>query len=212
MIIQELVRAEYEALRQEILATQRRDFQVISVGAIAIPAANYLVHLTGAEPLLLALPVLVMVTVLMHLANTHAIVRIARYISDRIELLSPIEGWETWLRSTETNEGRRQTDNRRAERYMRAAIFLLFGAYFLGTTWFAAAYAYSKAEMPGALVVLTVYGIVSVLLTTYVWRNLPLAPDGIVEPDQKLVWRHLHRQQIRAKNTPRDAARPRRIE
>lgn len=106
---------------------------MISVGALTIPAANYLVQITGAEPLLLALPFLVIVTVLMHLANTHAIVRIARYISDRIEPLSPIAGWETWLRSTENNLGRCQTDDRRAERYMRAAVFLLFSAYFAGT-------------------------------------------------------------------------------
>src|SRR2546423_11722494 len=181
IVINDLVLAEYGALRQEILATQRRDFQVISVGAVAIPGANYLVHLTGAEPLLLALPVLVMVTVLMHLANTHAVVRIARYVSDRIEPLSPIEGWETWLRSTETNQGRRQTDDRRAERYMRAAVFLLFGAYFVGTTWFASVYAFSKTGILGTVAILVVYGVVSVLLSTYVWRNLPLAPDGTVE-------------------------------
>jgi|SRR6185436_18722605 len=180
-MIDELVRAEYEALRQEILATQRRDFQVLSVGALAIPGANYLVHITGAEPLLLALPVLVIVTVLMHLANTHAIIRIARYISDRIEPQSPIEGWETWLRSTETNEGRRKTDDRRAERYMRAAIFLLFGAYFAGTTWFASAYAFGRTGIVGAVATLVVYAIVAVLLSAYVWRNLPLAPDGAVQ-------------------------------
>jgi hypothetical protein len=181
-MMNELVRAEYEALRQEILATQRRDFQVLSVGAVAIPGANYLVHITGAEPLLLALPVLVIVTVLMHLANTHSIVRIARYISDRIEPLSPIEGWETWLRTTEKAEaGRRVIDNRRAERYMRAAVFLLFGAYFAGTTWFAGAYALGRAGFTGAIVVLVIYGVVAILLSAYVWRNLPLAPEGAVE-------------------------------
>src|SRR5689334_10149378 len=38
----EFLKLQYQALREEILATQRRGFQIIGVGLIALPAVNYI--------------------------------------------------------------------------------------------------------------------------------------------------------------------------
>jgi len=182
MIRDDLLRVQYEALRQEILATQHRDFQVISVGAVIIPAVNYLIQ-TKAEVLALALPLLVVIVVLFHLANTHAIVRIARYLADHVEKeLDPTIGWEKWIHESNISRGRRKVDHRRPERFMRAAVTVLFGAYFVAATFFAAKYAFEKGGLTGTLVLLAFYSAVGILLAVYLWKNLPVDNQDEEQP------------------------------
>jgi hypothetical protein len=202
---------EYEALRAEILATQRRDFQVIGAGALIIPAIGYL-NQDMAKGVVLGLPLVVVSVVLMHLGNTHSITRIGRYIREEIEANEKPCGWETWLQNedqasvaeraqlSETRSGasrlrrwwRRlrpevafRTDRRTAEQYMKHSVSILFGVYYTATTSLAISY----AAHWGVTAVITAYVLYTGIfgwLTIHLFRHLPISTSA-EEAAQKRV-------------------------
>jgi hypothetical protein len=168
--------AEYQALREEILSTQRRNFQVIGAGAVLIPGINYVVH-TRAEVLATILPFVVVVVVLIYLGDTYAITRCGRYIREQIEprLLDDIGGWECWLHRKDSDQW---LSNRTTERYMTAAIALLFLMYFAASSWLAFNYSVER-NIVGAVVLYCFYAAIGSWLAVHLKRSLPLSTEVV---------------------------------
>jgi hypothetical protein len=153
----EFLRLQYEALRAEILATQRRSFQIMSAGVVGLPLFSYLIQRPTAvtapkdartvpvalttsfgwylDLLLLALPLLVVVIALLYLADNMAVIRMGYFIRRHIERHAGVRGWEAWL---ELN----RPLTRAAERHVTTAVSILFLLYYVG----AVAMAWSAAD------------------------------------------------------------------
>lgn len=79
----EFHKMQYEALRQEILATQRRNLQTLGFGAFSVPAVSYLADVHKIPALALTIPLLVLGIALFYLADNHGITTTSS--SDRLE-------------------------------------------------------------------------------------------------------------------------------
>ena len=199
------VTAEFVALRAEILATQQRDFQVIGAGALIIPAIGYL-NREDARAIDLGLPLVVVSVVLMHIGNTHAITRIGRYIRKELEASGTPCGWETWLQREETAPQRTDdlarssrilrwlrasrgpaagADRRTAEQYMKRAISLLFGVYYVATTSLALSYT-TRWNAAGVVAGFLFYALVFAWLSVHLFEHLPISTSA-EEASRKLL-------------------------
>jgi len=147
----EFLIAEYQALREEILATQRRSFQTIGAGAFAVPAINYLAGFNAdMQALRLALPCVAAVIVIFFIADDEAVLRCGKYIHDKIEPnFEPYVGWERWLE-------RHRPWTRLVEVHVSVAVSLLFFVYYAVGVWLAQQFAF--AHFP-----LWLWGLVNVL-------------------------------------------------
>jgi hypothetical protein len=163
----DFLRLEYEALRAEILATQRRNHQTLAFGILGVPAVNYLADKFDLPVLRLTLPLMVIVIALMYVADNHSIIRCGAYIREHIEKHVPdIVGWENWL------ESGRDRGTRSTERYLSIGFYLLFGVYFFGAVLLAWSYAerayganaaYATAGLYGGLGVWFVLHLISAI-------------------------------------------------
>jgi len=134
---------QYEALRQEILSTQRRNLQTLGFGALSVPAASYLAQVHNLPALSLTIPLLVLGIALLYLADNHGIIRCGKYIREHIEKDLNNEaflGWETWLELGQ-GQGRRSP-----ERYTTWCFYLLFLLYFVASVFMAWKYVWDNAR------------------------------------------------------------------
>jgi len=137
MTKEEFHKMQYEALRQEILATQRRNLQTLGFGALSVPAVSYLADVHKIPALALTIPPLVLGIALFYLADNHGIIRCGEYIKEHIEKdLAPegVMGWETWL------EAGQEHGTRSTERYTTVCFYLLFLLYFVTAIFMAWSY------------------------------------------------------------------------
>ena len=185
---EEFLKVQYEALRQEILATQRRNFQTLGFGALSIPAASFLAKVHDIPALALAVPPLVLGIALLYLADNHGIIRCGEYIKEHIEknlTEEGIMGWETWL------EAGQEQGTRNTEHYTTYCFYLLFLLYFAAAVYMA--WIYMKKELifevaVGATIVYCIFGVVvgfhivkSLRLGTKRYDKIALesAPEGL---------------------------------
>jgi hypothetical protein len=130
---EDFLKMQYQALREEILATQRRSFQTLGFGALSLPAAGYLAEMRKVPALSLTVPLLILVIALLYLADNHGIMRCGDYIREHIEpelLRDEAIGWEAWL-----EQGQRST-----ELYTTWCFYLLFLLYFVAALFMTWAY------------------------------------------------------------------------
>jgi hypothetical protein len=186
---------EFVALREEISNTQRRDFQVICAGAFIIPAISYL-NREDARIIVLGLPLVVVSVVLMHIGNTHAIIRIGRYIREQLEGSDTPCGWETWLQRDEprrdaevsgralslpelrnASTGTAGADRRTAEQYMKRAVSLLFGVYYIATTSLALSYT-TRWGVAGVVIAFAFYALTLLWLCRHLFVHLPVSTSA----------------------------------
>jgi len=133
----DFLKMQYEALRQEILSTQRRNLQTLGFGALSIPAASYLAEVHKIPALSLTLPLLILGIALLYLADNHGIMRCGEYIKEYVEkdlVSEDFLGWETWLDKGQEH-GTRST-----ERYTSWCFYLLFLLYFATAVYIAGSY------------------------------------------------------------------------
>lgn len=165
------LRMQYEALRQEILATQKRHHQTLGFGALSVPATSYLAVVHEIPELSLMVPFLVLGIALMYLANNHGIIRCGEYIREHIEkkVAEPgLVGWETWLE--EKQEGSRRI----TERYITLGFYLMFLLYFLAAIYMAWRYAGSAHGLEVALSATSVYVALGAAAGFHIVRSLRL--------------------------------------
>jgi hypothetical protein len=181
----EFLRVQYEALRQEILATQRRNLQTLGFGALSIPAAGFLAETQKSPALWLTVPILIMGIALLYLADNHGIIRCGAYIKEHIEKRLKAEGimgWETWL-----EEGRKY-GTRSTERYTTWCFYLFFLLYFIASILMA--WSYMEPEPPGksfplplAIGIVSVYILLGVGLGYHLVRSIRLGTGKYMEFD-----------------------------
>ena len=139
----EFLKLQYEALRTEILATQRRAFQLMTAGVLGLPLLSYFIQgqtknnsatapqTTGAAygfVLTMGLPIVVIVIALLYLADNNAIIRAGYFIRTKIERYVPVLGWEEWLET-------RTPLTRGTERHVTIAVYILFLLYYLASVY-----------------------------------------------------------------------------
>lgn len=207
---EEFLRLQFQALRDEILATQRRDFQVIGIGLLVVPAVN---HFTPplAAPVVLAMPAVAIVIVLVHIAQESSVLRCAAYIRECIEpVLGSLSmecnhppGWETWLVRLERAENRKTPDW-----YMRLGVNVLLLAYLAITLWYAADYVIGQAEWKvfgGAL--LAAYAGVAITLVRHIFAAAMQRRDmsAVHEPEsveESTLRNHVASARLRLRGAP----------
>lgn len=183
----EFLMVQYEALRQEILATQRRNLQTLGFGALSIPAAGFLAETKNVPALWLTVPVLILGIALLYLADNHGIIRCGAYIKEHIE--KPLReegiiGWETWL---EEGHGKRST-----ERYTTWCFYLFFILYFVASVLMAWSYmepgpsepngpAKAGYPVPVAVGIMSFYCVLGAGLAYHVVRSIRLGTSRYIE-------------------------------
>ena len=121
MDINELRKQEYIALRKEVDGQQWRSFLTVIIGLLGMPTLGY--FLLGAQTQVwLILPLLVLVLIMLYLVQQNEMMRVGRYIRERLEPEGDGLGWETWLES--------RTEYRRMETQFSRWFIIIFFTYF----------------------------------------------------------------------------------
>ncbi len=178
----DFLKLQYEALRQEILATQKRNFQTLGFGALSIPAAGFLAETQKIPALWLAVPVLILGIAILYLADNHGIIRCGEYIKEHIEKkLEPegIVGWETWLE-------RGQKHTRSTERYTTYCFYTFFLLYFLASVYMAWSYMEpasggDRFPLPVAITITAIYWIFGIAIGYHIVRSIRLGDRKYIE-------------------------------
>jgi len=120
----ELIRDEFNTLRDEIKATRARAFILLIIGLFGIPLLTYFA--AGAEkPVMLLVPFSVLALIIAYLDELGNTMRAARYIREKIEPNADNAlGWEAWL---ESRPGMRSLE----KQFVACLIIILFVYYFL---------------------------------------------------------------------------------
>lgn len=179
----EFLKMQYEALREEILATQKRNVQTLGFGALSVPVASYLAEVHKIPALSLALPLLVLGIALLYLADNHGIIRCGEYIKEHIEKELASDGavgWETWLEAGQA-QGTRST-----ERYTTWCFYLLFFLYFLAAVYMAWRYADSIFIRETSAGLTAGYLILGAVVGFHIVQSLRLGTTRYdeIEPDE----------------------------
>lgn len=188
----EFLKAQYEALRTEILNTQRRAFQLMTAGVLGLPLLSYFIqgqqprsaggpapvpalpapgamHTTGTAygfVLTMALPVVVIVIALLYLADNNAIIRAGYFIRCRIERYVPVQGWEEWLES-------RTPLTRGTERHVTVAVYILFLLYYVASVYLSWPAAREEFGTRRAAYAMAGYAVLGASVAAYfVWQIL----------------------------------------
>ncbi|MFP5286004.1 MAG: hypothetical protein ACLGI9_09730 [Thermoanaerobaculia bacterium] len=182
----EFMKMQYEALRQEILATQKRNLQTLGFGALSIPAAGFLAETQKSPALWLTVPILILGIALFYLADNHGIIRCGAYIKEHIEKRVKAEegfvGWETWL-----EEGQK-LGTRSTERYTTWCFYLFFLLYFSASILMAWNYMESGPPdrifpLPLAFGIISVYILLGLGLGYHIVRSIRLGTSKYMESD-----------------------------
>ena len=121
------IELEYLTLRKEIESSKANMFKLAIGGGTAVPIAQYFAHTYAIGEITLALPLMVVVLVLLFLAENHAVMRAGTYTLQEIEpRILGINGWETWLSTTNKNISTRTVD-----KLVIVAFSVLASSYFL---------------------------------------------------------------------------------
>ena len=184
MTKEDFLKMQYQALREEILATQRRSFQTLGFGALSIPAAGYLAQVHNVPALSLTVPLLVIGIALLYLADNHGVMRCGVYIKEHIEkelLKDGAVGWETWL------ERGQKSGTRRTERYTSWCFYLLFLLYFIAAVFMAWAYMASKKSLhvaftfPVSVGITAFYVVFGIAVGWHIVRSIPLGSTSYLD-------------------------------
>lgn len=133
----DFLKMQYKALRQEILATQKRNLQTLGFGALSVPAVSFLAQVREVQALWVTVPLIVVGVAILYLADNHGIIRCGEYIKEHIEkdlAAEGVMGWETWL------EAGQEHGTRSTERYTTWCFYLLFLLYFVAGVYMAWCY------------------------------------------------------------------------
>lgn len=177
------LKMQYEALRQEILATQKRNMQTLGFGALSVPVAGYLATVHDIPALSLTLPLLVLGVALLYLADSHGIIRCGEYIREHIEaeLAGPdVVGWETWL------EMGRERTRRSTERYTTWCFYLMFLLYFVAAVYMVRRFAVSAYRWEVAAGITLTYCLLGCGAGYHIVRSLRLTTTHAAHPDALL--------------------------
>jgi hypothetical protein len=169
----DFVKMQYEALRAEILATQRRSFQTLGFGALSLPAAGYLAEVHKVPALSLTVPLLILGIALLYLADNHGIMRCGKYIKEHIEKefrKDGVVGWETWLEM-----GPKKSETRSTERYTTWCFYLLFILYFIAAVFMAWGYLAPKPSnfvfpFSASLIIMALYAVFGIAVGWHIVR------------------------------------------
>jgi len=164
---------QYITLRKEIEECLTRSFQIMIGGATLIPIIAGVADKYAATPIMIALPMVVVITALMYLNQWSMIMRAGRYIRTEIEsrLDAPV-GWETWLEARGTDQAT-AVDNRLVDRYIALAFYILASAYFFAASWVGFLYARDHLHYGLSWVVLGVYCLTAVAMLIVLLRRVP---------------------------------------
>jgi hypothetical protein len=164
---------QYLTLRKEIEDCLQRAFQVMVGGATLIPILVGIIGHYSATPILLALPMMVVVTALLYINQWNMIMRSGRYIRTRIEpeILGDV-GWEGWLESAPDSEIG-EISNRLVDTYLAYAFYLLIGGYYLATSYIAIIYAYQSYGPIARWVSLGLYILIGLIMAFITLRRVP---------------------------------------
>jgi uncharacterized membrane protein YraQ (UPF0718 family) len=164
---------QYQTLRKEIEDCLTRAFQVMVGGATLIPILVGVIGHYSATPILLALPMMVVVTALLYINQWNMIMRSGRYIRTRIEPeFMGSGGWEGWLESAPDSKIG-EINNRLVDTYLAYAFYLLIGAYYLGTSYIAVTYAYHSYGPIAMWASLGAYILIGIVMAFIVLRRVP---------------------------------------
>src|SRR5689334_13626822 len=124
----EFMKVQFEALRREIDQTKERMHRTLGFGIVGIPAGSYLSNTYQIQPLVIALPVLVVVIALIYLSDNLAVMRCGRYIRLCVEPTvardQSVMLWEQWL------EQPHEFSPRAVDKHVNYGFYLLFLIYF----------------------------------------------------------------------------------
>ncbi len=124
METKELVKEEFNTLRDEIKATRARLFWLVGMGLFGIPILTYFAS-DADKPVMLLVPFSALVLIVGYLTEQNNMMRAARYIRERIESDGKHSlGWEAWL---ESRPGQRVMERH----FVACMIVILFVYYFL---------------------------------------------------------------------------------
>lgn len=184
---EEFLKMQYVALREEILATQKRSLQTLGFGALSVPAAGFLAETQKSPALWLTVPILIMGIALLYLADNHGIIRCGAYIKEHIEKRVKAEGivgWETWL------EDGVQRGRRRSERYTTICFYLFFLLYFVVSIFMAWSYMEpgppnKNYPLPLAIGIVSFYVLLGLGLGYHIVRSIHLGTSKYAESSEK---------------------------
>jgi hypothetical protein len=189
MTKEDFLKMQYQALREEILATQRRSFQTLGFGALSIPAAGYLAEVHNVPALSLTVPLLIIGIALLYLADNHGIMRCGEYIKEHIEKELSNEGtlgWETWL------EKGQEFGTRSTEHYTTLCFYLLFLLYFIAAIFMAWVYMQPQSSpfvfsLPFSVTLTVLYAVFGVVVAWHIVRSIRLVPRSYLNFDSALA-------------------------
>jgi hypothetical protein len=185
--------AQFDALRAEILATQRRAFQTMTAGIVGLPILNFIIQARAAGPsttgtaqpvepyiylLIIGLPVVVIVVALLYLADNNAVIRAGCFIRWEIEPAlgcrsgHESSGWEYWLENN-------KPATRATERYVTTAVYILFLLYYISAVdlaWSAVSNVFTPFGSSAVRVGYVVFGTV---VAVYFVRELLLSTKAL---------------------------------
>jgi len=168
--IESFCNLEFMTLRKEIEETKSRIYKTLSFGVFLIPGAQYIATMHNVQELSMAVPLLVIVVVLIHLAEIAALMRCGRYIRLVIEPYlaqsgCQLKGWEAWLEESE--------DRRGVDRWMTIASYVLFLTYYFLSILFVYTAARTIFSEIWAIFLIIVYAVIGVAVLVYVVQQWP---------------------------------------
>lgn len=164
---------QFRTLRKEIEDSLDRAFKIMVGGATVIPAVVGIVAYYSATPILMALPMVVVVTALLYLNQWNSIMRCGRYIRLNIEKeIMGDSGWEAWLESTyDSNIG--SVDNRLVDTYLVSAFYLLTAAYYFATAYIAFSFTRHTYGASAGWVAISIYAVIGIAMGAIILRRVP---------------------------------------
>lgn len=201
---------QYLTLRKEIETCLERAFQIMVGGATLIPILTGILRSYTATPILMALPMVVVVTALLYLNQWNMIMRAGRYIRTKIEPeLIGGQGWEAWLEApVDPKIG--EVDNRLVDAYLMYAFYLLTGGYYFATSFIAITYAHESYGWLPVWSVTTLYVMVGLVIGVIILRRVPTNTTtkkerALVKLQRKLAHHAVHGAPSAAAHTPDEA-------
>jgi hypothetical protein len=161
----EFSKLEYQALREEIQATKDRLFKISAIALVGLPSVSAASDWLKSYALVIALPILVVATILLYLSESSALMGCGSYVKAKIE---PSDGWEHWLS--------RHSERRRVDRLAFWFFITVFSAYYVVAAYLGIARSSVFGDY-GPKIVTVVYSIVAIVGLGSIYRHYRLATN-----------------------------------
>ncbi len=176
------IELQYSTLRQEIEDTKNRIFQIIVGGSTLIPIAQYFSQKFEITVLMIALPFLVVTTILLFISENNALMRCGRYIREKIECeTTDYCGWETWLEGKKTNY-----DPRIVDRYLIYSFYTVSSIYFVAAVYLGC-YSLFSFGFLALFLGLSIYVLTGIMIGYLIYKHVQFCTSDNLSESESVI-------------------------